>query len=170
MRNGASPVNGEGRNRTEKIPFRRFVCALFLHKMKISLHNPPHKGFFDTTERGERKSKIMPIYEYYCPANDSHVEVYHSIKARFTTWGDLCAHAQLDPGTLPPDSPVERLVYPGNFNTPKGNSDLKNMGFTKLVKRDDGVYENVTATGGEKRYMTKGDASSVPHIHKKISD
>jgi hypothetical protein len=54
--------------------------------------------------------------------------------------------------------------------TPKGNSDLKNLGFTKLVKRDDGVYENVTRTGTEKRFMKSDDASSMPHIHKKVSD
>jgi hypothetical protein len=32
------------------------------------------------------------------------------------------------------------------------------------------VYENVTATGSEKRYMKAGDASSLPHLHKKIGD
>ncbi len=112
----------------------------------------------------------MPIYEYYCPENDSTVEVFHSIKERLSTWGELCKHAGLNVGTHNPDAPVERLVYPGNVNTPKGNSDLKNLGFTKLVKRDDGVYENVTATGSEKRYMTRGDASSVPDIKSKISD
>ena len=38
---------------------------------------------------------------------------------------------------------------------PTGNTTLKNAGFTKLVKRDEGVYENVTASGGE-------DATCVP--------
>lgn len=112
----------------------------------------------------------MPVYEYHCPENNTTVEVFHSIKLRFSTWGELCENFGFELGSTPASSPVERLVYPGNVNMPKGNADLKNLGFTKLVKRDDGVYENVTATGSEKRYMTKGDASSVPHIKKKISD
>ena len=36
------------------------------------------------------------------------------------------------------------------------------MGFTKLVKRDDGVYENVTRLPGESRYMEKGKADTLP--------
>ena len=50
------------------------------------------------------------------------------------------------------------------------NSELRNVGFTKLVKRDDGVYENVTAIEGEKRYMRSDDPDSIPHIHKKVRD
>ena len=51
-----------------------------------------------------------------------------------------------------------------------GNAELKNLGLTKLVKRDSGVYENVTATDGEKRYMRHDDPDSLPHIHKKVGD
>jgi len=32
------------------------------------------------------------------------------------------------------------------------------------------VYENVTRSGTEKRYMKAGDKSSLPHLHKKLSD
>jgi hypothetical protein len=53
---------------------------------------------------------------------------------------------------------------------PTFNSELKNVGFTKLVKRDDGVYENVTATGNEKRYMVRGDPTSLPNLKDKIGD
>ena len=53
---------------------------------------------------------------------------------------------------------------------PTGDVGLKDMGFTKLVKRDDGVYENVTRSGTEKRFMKAGDPSSMPHFHKKLSD
>ena len=62
------------------------------------------------------------------------------------------------------------MILPVAVSTPKTNADLKNLGFTKLVKRDTGVYENVTATGSEKRYMKAGDPSSVPDIKRKISD
>jgi hypothetical protein len=53
---------------------------------------------------------------------------------------------------------------------PVGNSKLKEKGFTKLVRRDEGVYENVTATGDEARYMKEGDPSTLPHLKKKIGD
>ncbi|MSR16084.1 MAG: hypothetical protein EXR86_16355 [Gammaproteobacteria bacterium] len=56
------------------------------------------------------------------------------------------------------------------ISIPTGNSTLKNVGFTKLVKRDHGVYENVTATGSEHCYMKAGDPTSMPHLDKKIGD
>ena len=48
--------------------------------------------------------------------------------------------------------------------TQQSNLELKNLGFTKLVKREQGVYENVTATGNEKKYMKPDDPSSLPHL------
>ncbi|NNE37236.1 MAG: zinc ribbon domain-containing protein, partial [Gammaproteobacteria bacterium] len=70
-----------------------------------------------------------------------------------------------------PTVPVKRIIKqaPG-VAISTFNSELKNQGFTKLVKRDDGVYENVTAVDGEKRFMKSGDKDSVPHIHKKVED
>jgi len=112
----------------------------------------------------------MPVYEYFCPSNNTAIEIEHSIKDTLRTWGDICELTAIDSGETPADAPVERLLYPVSVATPKTNSDLKNLGFTKLVKRDDGVYENVTRTGEEKRYMTRGDAASVPHVHKKVGD
>lgn len=112
----------------------------------------------------------MPVYEYYCPANDLHVEVVHSMKETLHTWGELCQVAGLDAGDAPPDSPVERLLFPVGVSTPQGDSSLKNLGFTKLVKRDTGVYENVTRSDKEARYMNAGDASTLPNLKGKISD
>jgi hypothetical protein len=112
----------------------------------------------------------MPLYEYICPGNNQTVEVRHGMTERVSTWGELCRLAGVELGTTPEDSPVERLLSLPAISTPKTNADLKNLGFTKLVKRDDGVYENVTRTGDEKQYMTRDDASSVPDIRKKISD
>lgn len=85
-------------------------------------------------------------------------------------WGELCELARIEPGDTPPDAPVERLLFPVGVNTPQGNADLKNLGFTKLVKRDTGVYENVTRTGSEARYMNAGDNSTVPNLKGKITD
>ncbi len=112
----------------------------------------------------------MPIYEYYCPSNDHHVEVVHGMKESIATWGELCSLAALDPGDTPPDAPVERLLFPVGVNTPRGDSDLKNLGFTKLVKRDSGVYENVTRSDKEPRYMNAGDNSTLPNLKGKITD
>jgi predicted nucleic acid-binding Zn ribbon protein len=65
---------------------------------------------------------------------------------------------------------VKRLISRTFVSTPKSDSDLKSMGFTKLVKRDQGVYENVTRSGTENRYMESGKPETLPHLNKKISD
>ena len=65
---------------------------------------------------------------------------------------------------------VKRLISLPYIRTPKTDSDLKSMGFTKLVKRDQGVYENVTRTGREARYMEAGKPETLPHLDKKIPD
>ena len=44
------------------------------------------------------------------------------------------------------------------------------MGFTKLVKRDDGIYENVTATGKESKYWDAAKPETRPDLKSKISD
>jgi len=99
----------------------------------------------------------MPLYEYYCAANDVTLEVNHSIHLEPTTWGEICEINKIDPGNTEPSTSVERLISRVMVQSPKGNSDLKSMGFTKLVRRDKGVYENVTAQDGEKRYMVADD-------------
>lgn len=112
----------------------------------------------------------MPVYEYYCPANDQSIELVHSMTERLSTWGEVCrmANHPCDPALA--SSPVERLLFAPGVCAPAGNSKLKELGFTKLVKRDTGVYENVTASGSESRYMNAGDPSTMPHISKKIAD
>ena len=67
-------------------------------------------------------------------------------------------------------TPVRRLISRVGICTPKGNSELRDLGFTKLVKRDDGVYENVTARDGESRYMRRGRPETLPRLDKTISD
>jgi len=113
----------------------------------------------------------MPVYEYHCEDNDRIVEVVHPMGSKLETWGELCFVAQIPMEDTDPLSPVTRIfTHAPGMAVSTFNSEIKNMGFTKLVKRDDGVYENVTATGSEKRYMNKGDKESVPHFHKKIED
>ena len=116
------------------------------------------------------RTRKMPVYEYFCPANEQTIEVEHSMRTSLTTWSEVCAAAGLEPGPTAADAPVQRLIFPATVSSPVGNSHLKNLGFTKLVRRDSGVYENVTATNTEKRYMVNGDPSSMPDIKRKISD
>ncbi|MDA3969976.1 MAG: zinc ribbon domain-containing protein [Desulfobulbaceae bacterium] len=66
--------------------------------------------------------------------------------------------------------PVRRMISRVNISTPTTNSDLKNMGFTKLVRRDNGVYENVTATGNESRYFDASKPETAPDLARKIRD
>jgi predicted nucleic acid-binding Zn ribbon protein len=110
----------------------------------------------------------MPVYEYEhtaptpkgakpCP-NGQVFETTQSIHDEAHKTCPVCGR------------PVKRLISRTFISTPKGDSDLKSMGFTKLVKRDTGVYENVTATGKESRYMEAGKPETMPHLKKKISD
>ncbi len=111
----------------------------------------------------------MPKYDYYCEANDKTIEVSHGINTKLKTWGEVCFASQTPLDDTDALAPVRIVIRPIAIGFPTGNSKLKEHGFTKLVKRDDGVYENVTATGSEKRYMKAGDKTSMPHLHKKIS-
>ena len=65
---------------------------------------------------------------------------------------------------------VRKLISRPFINTPKSNSELKDLGFTKLVRRDDGVYENVTARDGESRVVHREKPETFPNFKKTISD
>ncbi|QIZ69238.1 zinc ribbon domain-containing protein [Oxynema aestuarii] len=112
----------------------------------------------------------MPIYSYLCPSNNQKLDVMHGMNERAQTWGELCRFAKCDPGDTPEDTPVKRLITAPHTIVPTGNSDLKSHGFSKLVKREDGVYENVTATDNESRIVRPGDRSTYPDMKKKFGD
>jgi len=113
----------------------------------------------------------MPVYEYHCEANGRTVQVSHPMDADLSIWGEVCFVARIPLGDTDPDAPVRRVLTSAPAgHVPTGNTTLKEKGFTKLVKRDEGVYENVTATDDEARYMKAGDPSTRPHIHKKVGD
>ena len=113
----------------------------------------------------------MPRYDYYCALNQKTVEVIHRLSIKLQTWGEVCDLAGIELGEVAASESVQRVITtPPMANIPTGNVGLKDLGFTKLVKRDDGVYENVTRSGTEKRYMKAGDSSSMPHFSKKLSD
>lgn len=65
---------------------------------------------------------------------------------------------------------VSRVICPVGMATPAGDSKLKDMGFAKLVRRDKGVYENVTAMDHESRYFRADQPGSMPDLKKRITD
>jgi putative FmdB family regulatory protein len=104
----------------------------------------------------------MPIYEY------EHQKGPCSL-------GKIFDHRQPlseNPLTRCPlcSGPVQKIISRINISCPKTNGELRDLGFTKLVRRDDGVYENVTARDGDSRYMIKGKPETVPDLGKTISD
>jgi len=111
--------------------------------------------------RGLVYDQPMPRYDYLCPANGRVVEVRHGIDERLSSWAELCARAGLTMGGTPPETPVERVIHAPALSFPRTNSELKGMGFTKLVRRDEGTYENVTARDGESKVVSRDDPGSI---------
>lgn len=104
----------------------------------------------------------MPVYEY------EHLE-------EPCQRGMVFEHTQSihdQPLTRCPDcnGPVRKLISYAGFSAPKTNSELRDLGFTKLVKRDDGVYENVTARNGDSKYVIRGKPETLPNLKKTIRD
>lgn len=107
----------------------------------------------------------MPIYCYQakdpeqsCDHCRDSFETLQSIKDEALTACPQCG------------SPIERRLYAVGIAAPHTNAELKNLGFKKLVKRDDGVYENVTRNDKEARYMERGKSDTMPDIGSVISD
>lgn len=65
---------------------------------------------------------------------------------------------------------VSRVIFPVGLSTPTGDSELKDKGFAKLVRRDKGVYENVTAMDHESRYYRADKPETMPDIRKRVGD
>ncbi len=62
---------------------------------------------------------------------------------------------------------IKRIISKVAIAVGQSDSDLKSKGFTKLVRRDKGVYENVTATDKESRYFEAGKAETMPNLKRK---
>ncbi|MFZ0134351.1 MAG: zinc ribbon domain-containing protein [Desulfobacterales bacterium] len=104
----------------------------------------------------------MPIYEY------EHVNspctaglVFESRQSLEDPPLSRCPHC---------GGAIRKIMSLNFVNTPKSDTDLRNLGFTKLVKRDDGVYENVTRRDGDSRYMQRNRPETIPNLSKTISD
>ena len=66
--------------------------------------------------------------------------------------------------------PVERQLAAAHLRPRKFNCELKDLGFTKLVRVDDGVFENVTRRHGEDKYIDRRRPETFPDLHKTIKD
>jgi hypothetical protein len=104
----------------------------------------------------------MPIYEYEhvsdaCPLGRV-LEVEQSVRDK---------ELKRCPGCR---APVRKIPSRFHVSAPKGDTELRDKGFTKLVRRDDGVYENVTARDGESRYVRPEKPETLPNLKKIIRD
>jgi len=105
----------------------------------------------------------MPIYEYEhisegCTLTGKLFEVKQSLSDDPLTHCPTC------------QGPVRKRISRIGLSIQKSRAELRDLGFTKLVKRDDGIYENVTRRQGESRYMVRGQPDTVPDFSKTISD
>jgi hypothetical protein len=112
----------------------------------------------------------MPRYDYHCPDNDFIVEVRHGINERLKTWGEVCERAQVEPGQTAREAPVELVVYAPALSFPQGDSALKSLGFSKLVRRDSGVYENVTARDGQTKIVSADSPAAGLNLGSSVGD
>ena len=105
----------------------------------------------------------MPVYEYEhsgegCPSRGKAFEVEQNINAESLSVCPSCG------------SPVKRLIPLVHVSTPVTDSKYKEMGFTKLVRRDEGVYENVTGTDGQSRYVERDKPETLKGLTDNIAD
>lgn len=104
----------------------------------------------------------MPIYEYEHleePCSEGKtIEVKQSLNEEPLTQCPYCR------GT------VRKRISRIGVSIQKSNAELRDLGFTKLVKRDEGIYENVTSRQGESRFMVRGQPETLPDFSKTISD
>ena len=104
----------------------------------------------------------MPVYEYEHTEHGCSMgrlfEVNQSLEERPLSKCPQCGR------------PIKKLISLVGVSAPKTNSELRDLGFTKLVRRDDGIYENVTARNGDSRYMERGKPETVPNVAKLTSN
>lgn len=112
----------------------------------------------------------MPFYDYYCEENNKTVEVLHPSDITLEFWGELCFVAQIPLEDIHPETPIKKLIGHVNIGSSLGNSELKNAGFVKLKRRDDGVLENMTCLDNESRYFRADDPQSQPDLSSRIGD
>jgi putative FmdB family regulatory protein len=119
-------------------------------------------GFKPRKTADDKRGAAMPIYEYEHLQKSCKLGKVFDVKQTLND-DELIRCPQCD-------GPVQKIISRINISCPKTNSELRDLGFTKLIKRDDGVYENVTARDGDSRYMERGKSNTIPDLSKTIGD
>lgn len=125
--------------------------------------NPaPYRIVESGTETAHQRKDPMAVYEY------EHTTAACSLGRMFEV--EQSIHDKPLVRCPRCNEPVHKLISRINIKTSRSNAELRDLGFTKLVKRDDGVYENVTRRKGESRYMERGKPETMPNVKKIVRD
>ncbi|MDR2443932.1 MAG: zinc ribbon domain-containing protein [Deltaproteobacteria bacterium] len=66
--------------------------------------------------------------------------------------------------------PVVREISAPLVKVKNFDCELRDKGFTKLVRVDDGIYENKTRRAGEEKYVDRRRPETLPRFEKTIED
>ena len=110
---------------------------------------------------------MSPVYSYRhgsadrgesdCPAGDEFEWTQPAVDWPLTR----CPHC---------GGPVERQLEAAAIRPRQFNCELKDQGFTKLVRVDDGIFENVTRRPGEAKYIDRRRPETFSGLDKIIKD
>ncbi|MDR0550348.1 MAG: zinc ribbon domain-containing protein [Deltaproteobacteria bacterium] len=65
---------------------------------------------------------------------------------------------------------VKRVLEPSLIKSKKFDCELRDLGFTKLVRVDHGIFENRTRRSGEEKYVDRTRPETFPRLEKTIED
>jgi predicted nucleic acid-binding Zn ribbon protein len=110
---------------------------------------------------------MSPVYSYRhgpagsagppCPAGDEFDWTQPAVDWPLTS----CPHC---------GGPVERQIEAAAIRPRKFDCELKDLGFTKLVRVDDGIFENVTRRPGDAKYIDRRRPETFPGLEKTVKD
>ncbi|MDR2351914.1 MAG: zinc ribbon domain-containing protein [Deltaproteobacteria bacterium] len=106
----------------------------------------------------------MPTYTYQHIDGDAICEKGHTFE-----WDQV---AKDWPLSVCPfcGKPVQRVLGTPLIKTKNFNCELRDKGFTKLVRVDEGIFENVTRRDGEAKYFDRTRPETYPKLEKTIKD
>ncbi len=137
-----------------------YIFRDFMRRDKACLVSTTKFNLSESLYLGEYE--IMPIYEYeHLTEVCSLGKVFEIRQSILDNRIKQCPNCK---------NSVRKRISRIAVSISKTNSEIRDLGFTKLVKRDNGVYENVTKRDGESRYMEAGKPETLPNFSKTISD
>jgi hypothetical protein len=106
----------------------------------------------------------MPLYSYIHLENNPNCEHYPNFEIeqpvkdfslRVCPW---CG------------APVERVLSAPLVKSKNFDCELRDKGFTKLVRVDEGIFENKTRRPGESKYVDRRKPETLPRLEKTVQD